>query len=925
MLDKSCQAVIVGVGRTTDRRKNDNFTDSFSPVTLFVDAANKAAFDATDSESMATKLLQDVAIVACPETFLDLRWRAATGFFPFHNLPQRVAEKIGANAKCMLAKGRQGNSPQFLVSLLSDEISKGRVQGPVLIGGVEVIDTFKTALKLGKLDDLTTIDGWTDQNKTKKRDELPISVQVGPNSKLSKDETMLEMIEFYTFGFASIALNAYPLFENAYCTSKKRTREEHLNIIASLFSKLSEVASEYPEHSWYPKKYTSEYLKQNIPGNRMISFPYRKWMCARDEVNQSACILLMSAEEAEKRGIDERKLVYIHGSGDMYDSNAISLRRQFDYSTAMLKAYEEAFRSAELGKVDGRKISIMDLYSCFPIAVELACDVLQIDYTKVDGHRITTTGGLAYHGGPGANYSSHGLVALVEKLRTDQYRGKYGLLGANGGFLTEHSIGIYNTKPPKQNYFRRNMENYNGKYNIRPLPLASYAFNMHLNPNSCSVAKIITYTIRYKRVNGVSKEKNVGSIPDSAIIIGEMKENNLRILATTKENDLNTVNNLVERNCIGETVMLESSKDLITLGEVEFYPVYFFMTKFSNLCKFLFYRVHNFEFEMVLEIFDAENMLLTINLHREKVKATVARHLLDLEKLKKDSEGDREAKSKLLQCLIQRVIDQKQNILFLKKEMKKKEQEKEAIRRLVEERQKEEMSKQKAEKEAELQRILELEAEKAEEEAAARRKKAQEEAAAKKKAQEEAAAEKKKAAAEKKKAAAEKKKAAAEKKKAAAEKKKIAAEKKKAAAEKKKAAAEKKKAAAEKKNSEEKVEKELIDAEVKKTTSMDELFVDVEADFAMEIGELQNSTTEKPRLSTFPEKEKVEKRNVKKPKKKLYKPKKWPAANLNLSGAFNGTKNNGKKRNRKKGEVSVFADFFNNTAKFLPKKRRKRK
>eukprot|EP00944_MAST-04C_sp_MAST-4C-sp1_P003796 g3796.t1 len=866
-----------------------------------------------------------------------------------------------------------------------------------LIGGVEVIDTFKTALKLGKLDDLTTIDGWTDQNKTKKRDELPISVQVGPNSKLSKDETMLEMIEFYTFGFASIALNAYPLFENAYCTSKKRTREEHLNIIASLFSKLSEVASEYPEHSWYPKKYTSEYLKQNIPGNRMISFPYRKWMCARDEVNQSACILLMSAEEAEKRGIDERKLVYIHGSGDMYDSNAISLRRQFDYSTAMLKAYEEAFRSAELGKVDGRKISIMDLYSCFPIAVELACDVLQIDYTKVDGHRITTTGGLAYHGGPGANYSSHGLVALVEKLRTDQYRGKYGLLGANGGFLTEHSIGIYNTKPPKQNYFRRNMENYNGKYNIRPLPLASYAFNMHLNPNSCSVAKIITYTIRYKRVNGVSKEKNVGSIPDSAIIIGEMKENNLRILATTKENDLNTVNNLVERNCIGETVMLESSKDLITLGEVEFYPVYFFMTKFSNLCKFLFYRVHNFEFEMVLEIFDAENMLLTINLHREKVKATVARHLLDLEKLKKDSEGDREAKSKLLQCLIQRVIDQKQNILFLKKEMKKKEQEKEAIRRLVEERQKEEMSKQKAEKEAELQRILELEAEKAEEEAAARRKKAQEEAAAKKKAQEEAAAEKKKAAAEKKKAAAkkkaqeeaaaekkkaaaekkkaaakkkaqeeaaaekkkaaaekkkaaakkkaqeeaaaekkkaaaekkkaaaEKKKAAAEKKKAAAEKKKIAAEKKKAAAEKKKAAAEKKKAAAEKKNSEEKVEKELIDAEVKKTTSMDELFVDVEADFAMEIGELQNSTTEKPRLSTFPEKEKVEKRNVKKPKKKLYKPKKWPAANLNLSGAFNGTKNNGKKRNRKKGEVSVFADFFNNTAKFLPKKRRKRK
>jgi hypothetical protein len=62
-----------------------------------------------------------------------------------------------------------------------------------------------------------------------------------------------------------------------------------------------------------------------------------------------------------------------------------------------------------------------------------------------DGRRMTLTGGLMYNGGPGANTAMHGLAALVPRLRSQP--GSYGLVYANGGMMTKHSVGIYSTRP----------------------------------------------------------------------------------------------------------------------------------------------------------------------------------------------------------------------------------------------------------------------------------------------------------------------------------------------------------------------------------------------------------------------------------------------------------------------------------------------
>ena len=158
-------------------------------------------------------------------------------------------------------------------------------------------------------------------------------------------------------------------------------------------------------------------------------------------------------------------MLFLHGSGDAVDSSRLALRRSFSEAPAMRAAYQEGMRSAGLlhlpvaeeatgggggapdcpaaAALPSDGIALFDIYSCFPIAVEMACKYLGIDPATTDVNRLTATGGLAYHGGPGSNYSCHGLVALAEKLRRDEYRGKKGMVCANGGILTEHSVGIY--------------------------------------------------------------------------------------------------------------------------------------------------------------------------------------------------------------------------------------------------------------------------------------------------------------------------------------------------------------------------------------------------------------------------------------------------------------------------------------------------
>src|SRR5207249_2112137 len=84
-----------------------------------------------------------------------------------------------------------------------------------------------------------------------------------------------------------------------------------------------------------------------------------------------------------------------------------------------------------------------DLYSCFPAAVEIACR--EIGLAEDDPRGLTITGGLPYFGGPGNNYVTHAIAEMMRLLRA--HPGSFGLVTANGNYVTKHSFGIYSTAP----------------------------------------------------------------------------------------------------------------------------------------------------------------------------------------------------------------------------------------------------------------------------------------------------------------------------------------------------------------------------------------------------------------------------------------------------------------------------------------------
>jgi acetyl-CoA C-acetyltransferase len=66
--------------------------------------------------------------------------------------------------------------------------------------------------------------------------------------------------------------------------------------------------------------------------------------------------------------------------------------------------------------------------------------------TLDDPRPLTLTGGLPFFGGPGNNYSTHGIAEMVHWLRA-QPEPSYGVVGANGGYLSKHAVGVYANIP----------------------------------------------------------------------------------------------------------------------------------------------------------------------------------------------------------------------------------------------------------------------------------------------------------------------------------------------------------------------------------------------------------------------------------------------------------------------------------------------
>ena len=102
-------------------------------------------------------------------------------------------------------------------------------------------------------------------------------------------------------------------------------------------------------------------------------------------------------------------------------------------------------RALEMAGIGLDQIDFIDLYSCFPVAVEIGAEELGLALDDPRG--LTVTGGLPYAGGPGNNYVMHSIAVMVQKLRA-----KPGRLwaGHRQRLVPDQAVdGIYSTKRPE--------------------------------------------------------------------------------------------------------------------------------------------------------------------------------------------------------------------------------------------------------------------------------------------------------------------------------------------------------------------------------------------------------------------------------------------------------------------------------------------
>ena len=228
----------------------------------------------------------------------------------------------------------------------------------------------------------------------------------------------------------------FALLDTARRAARGLSPVEHRVELGRLLAPLSSVAAAHPEHAWFPIARSAEEITTTTADNRMVATPYTKLMTAIMDIDMAAAVLVATEERADQLGVPTDQRVYLRGLGYGEEPPAMAARPDLGRSPAM-----QAATTAALGSTDIDQVAHLDLYSCFASSLAFAQDALGI----TDDRSLTVTGGLPYHGGPGSNYCTHSLAAMVENLRADP--GSKGLVTGIGMHMTHHAAALLSTEP----------------------------------------------------------------------------------------------------------------------------------------------------------------------------------------------------------------------------------------------------------------------------------------------------------------------------------------------------------------------------------------------------------------------------------------------------------------------------------------------
>ncbi|MDZ7678611.1 MAG: hypothetical protein U5K29_08655 [Acidimicrobiales bacterium] len=512
MTEHSRRPVLVGASQWLDRDPDPELAPA--PI----DVLEQVVRDAANDAGLAALAAVDTLGLIPPAG-----WEA-------QNAPGALAARLGMAPSELVDTGNGGEVGVRAINWMAQRIVNGESDVAVLCGANNM-RTLELAARRG-----LTID-WTHDTEGSPHLFSP------PRSDAA---TQMEAMSGIRTSEASIGLSLppqmYPLFENALAHHFGRGIDEHMKLVGELFSRFTRVAAANP-YAWFPIERSPEELITPKPSNRMVSFPYTKYLNAILNTDQAAALVMVSVERARALGIPEERWVHWWGGNHAQEeAYYVSTRPDFSACPSMLDSHAGALANAE---VDLDEIDLFDFYSCFPSAVEMACRMLDLELD--DPRNFTITGGLPYAGGPGSAYPLHSLATMHQRLR--ERPDAKALITGNGFYLTKHAASVWSGLPfeggqpssTRSGRFARGFE------------------RAPMEPVTRSGTGVVeTFTVVHARDGG----------PERAIALGRFENDRSRFVAIGPD-DASLMRSFEDDGLIGRRVALEAGEGLCRFSPLD--------------------------------------------------------------------------------------------------------------------------------------------------------------------------------------------------------------------------------------------------------------------------------------------------------------------------------------------------------------------
>ena len=383
--------MIVGVGAVT-RRPDEPELES---VDLMAESLREAGADAGPAP-----LLSSVDQILVPK-----------GTWGYPDPGRLVAERAGCgDVRTVVAE--LGVSQTQLVARACDDVASGRSVCTVVVGG-EARFAAAARRRAGNPETMETAQEGAVPDERWEPGELIIS-------RREIDEGLVE------------AVHQYALLANARRAALGQTFDDQAAEIDALWREMANIAVGAPT-AWDRQAPTRI---DEAGWGRVLATPYRRDQVTQWTVDQAAAIVVCAADTASSLGVPVDRWVFPHAVVNANHVVHVLERERLErcQAFAVIGRTIEAQTSWAPGD-----ISDLELYSCFPVAVQVQRDELGLGPGP-----SSLLGGMTFGGGPFNNFVLCGLAAVVRAVRES---GDPGMATGISGMLTKQGAVVVATAP----------------------------------------------------------------------------------------------------------------------------------------------------------------------------------------------------------------------------------------------------------------------------------------------------------------------------------------------------------------------------------------------------------------------------------------------------------------------------------------------